>query len=422
MEKSLSNFYLILYISAWFFTIIIYHKKKKHFDVGSLILFSYLIYSIFSFLLFNNQYIGEKYNELKLFPFVYLFLMLIIAIYPVLKYDDKNIIKIQQPNIILLNSISIFVITVSLIQIPNVIASIPSSFMKIITSSKEASLLYSESSLFSDDYGSGISNIFSIFTGMFSELTPLILLYYLTLKNKNKLIVFGLLISCFYLVISNINNINRGGIVNLFFSFFIAYFALRKFISKKIKLKINLLLIIVTALSLLNLAAVTSSRFSSSGTFDSIQSYTGQCNLNFNNYCLDAGGIRYGDRTLNLFKRILFKDTPKNYYERRQKYQNLKIDDYNFYTFVGDFTLDFGPIFSFFIFISFSLYTLLNTKVVNGVILFHQIILIYFVMCVCMQGGMTLFSFSDTSNLKIIVFMLLYFIFKFDYFKNKKYN
>lgn len=421
MEKSLSNFYLILYISAWFFTIIIYHKKKKHFDVGSLILFSYLIYSIFSFLLFNNQYIGEKYNELKLFPFVYLFLMLIIAIYPVLKYDDKNIIKIQQPNIILLNSISIFIITVSLVQIPNAIISIPSNFVKVVTSSKEASLIYSENSLFIDTSGAGISNIFSIFTGMFSEITFLIFIYYLTIKNKNKFIVSGLLISCIYLFISSINSINRGGIVNILFSFSIAFLALRNFIPKQIKIKISVFFIFMVTLSLITLTAITGSRFSSTGTFDSIQSYTGQCNLNFNNYCLDAGGIRYGDRTLNLFKRILFKDTPKNYYERRQKYQNLKIDDYNFYTFVGDFTLDFGPVFSFFIFISFSLYALINTRIVNGVFFFHQLILIYFIMCVCMQGGMYLFPFSDTSNLKIIAFILLYFIFKFDYFKNKQF-
>ena len=38
----------------------------------------------------------------------------------------------------------------------------------------------------------------------------------------------------------------------------------------------------------------------------------------------------------------------------------------------------------------------------------HQALLLYFTMCVCMQGGMTLFSFSDTGNLKIICFALLY--------------
>ena len=52
--------------------------------------------------------------------------------------------------------------------------------------------------------------------------------------------------------------------------------------------------------------------------------------LFFNNYGLDADGIRYGDRTANLFKQIIWDDTPHNYMERRDKYPHLKIDDYYF--------------------------------------------------------------------------------------------
>lgn len=56
--------------------------------------------------------------------------------------------------------------------------------------------------------------------------------------------------------------------------------------------------------------------------------YVGQGSLYFNNNGLDAGGIRYGDRTINLFKRIIDPDTPKNFVERRDKYHNLELDDY----------------------------------------------------------------------------------------------
>ena len=71
--------------------------------------------------------------------------------------------------------------------------------------------------------------------------------------------------------------------------------------------------------------------------------YVGQGSLYFNNFALDAGGTRNGDRTFNLVKRIIDSDTPKNYVERREKYHNLNVDDDIFTTFVGDFVIDFGP-------------------------------------------------------------------------------
>ena len=91
---------------------------------------------------------------------------------------------------------------------------------------------------------------------------------------------------------------------------------------------------------------------------ESIEWYYGQSFLNFNNYGLDAGGIRYGDRTANFFKSFLFDDVPHNFVERREKYSHLKIDDYYFYTFVGDFTIDYGPILAVLLFYNFFCYFL----------------------------------------------------------------
>ena len=123
---------------------------------------------------------------------------------------------------------------------------------------------------------------------------------------------------------------------------------------------------------------------------------------------MDAGGIRYGDRTLNLFKRLIDPSTPKNFIERRDKYHNLEIDDYYFTTFVGDFCLDFGPIVTVFIFVIFNLWVISQIRPRDGTLKLHQLLLIYFAMCICMQGGMTLFAFSDTGNLKMIILILLY--------------
>jgi hypothetical protein len=109
-----------------------------------------------------------------------------------------------------------------------------------------------------------------------------------------------------------------------------------------------------------------------------------------------------------MVKRAIWSDTPKNYMERRDKYCNLKIDDYYFVTFVGDFVIDFGPILAFLIFVVFNLWVLSEIKPRDGTIKLHQLLLLYFTLCVCMQGGMVLFSYSDTSNLIVFVFIVLY--------------
>ena len=94
--------------------------------------------------------------------------------------------------------------------------------------------------------------------------------------------------------------------------------------------------------------------------------------------------------------------------ERRELYHNLEIDDYYFTTFVGDFTLDFGPYVAPLIFIVFNLWVLSQIKPRDGSLTVAQLLLLYLSMCICMQGGMYLFAYSDGANLKFLAFLLLF--------------
>ena len=166
---------------------------------------------------------------------------------------------------------------------------------------------------------------------------------------------------------------------------------------------------ILLAISL-PIAAITVSRFGdkATGVGGFVAWYVGQGSLYFNNSALEAGGTRNGDRTFNLAKRLIDSSTPKNFVERRDKYHNLKIDDDIFSTFVGDFTIDFGPIVAVVIFVIFNGYVIIKSRTRDNKIEVHQLLLLFFTMCVCMQGGMALFSYSDTGNLRIITIFSLY--------------
>ena len=420
MESLMSNIYIVLYVTIWIVTIIVYQKKRQHFDAGSVILFSYLLYSIASLFLYNNNNPFYTFKHIQLFPFIYLYLMLMLAASPIFKYNDNKIEEIQKPNMVLLNTICIIFIVASFVQLPSIISDFSKSIVKLLINTSGGLELYNEA--LSTDYKIGdgnISNFAAIISNAMSGIGILLFFYYLTLKKPNRFILIGLFSSCMVSILTSISLGQRGGIIATLFVMIITYFALRKFFQPKIKKIIKIVGISLLIAIAVPLIALTNSRFGKKvgSSQSSVYYYVGQENLFFNNYGLDDGGIRYGDRTFPLFKRMLgFDNVPHNFRERRQKYPKLKINDEVFVSFVGDFTLDFGPIVAPLIFILFTLFILHKTRIRNGRIKIHQLILIHFVMSVCMLGGMKLYPFSDVGgNLQLIVYFVAFICFRLDY-------
>lgn len=418
MDSLISNINIVLYILAWIVTIILYHIIKKTFDAGSVLLFMYLIYAITSLILYNTPF--YHFNRIRLLPFIYLFSILILVFWPILKYNTNKINEIQKIPSIYLFIISIIFIIASLVHLPTIISDFAFSIKKLLTTSSGGLDLYHKSLAGARSIGDGtISNLASIISNAIGKFGILLFFYYLTSEKRSKIILIGLFISSIISILGNISLGQRGPIIETLLSMIITYFALRKFFQPKVNRIIKIVGGSLLLATIIPLIALTSSRFGNStkGSMSSVYYYGGQQNLYFNNYGLDDGGIRYGDRTFPLFKRILgFENVPKNFVERRAKYPHLKMDDESFYTFVGDFTLDFGPIIATLIFLFFSIFVVIKTKIRNGIIRFHQLILLHFVMNVCMIGGMKLYPFSDVGgNLQIIVYFIAYMFFRLDY-------
>jgi oligosaccharide repeat unit polymerase len=204
----------------------------------------------------------------------------------------------------------------------------------------------------------------------------------------------------------------RGSVIKSALTLVAGYMMFRQYLSERINKIAKVSFITMAVIIAVPITAITMSRFGnrkgSDGAAGFVYWYLGQANIYFNNYALSAGGTRNGDRTLNIFKRVIWSDTPKNYDERRDKYHNLEIDDYWFTTFVGDFVIDFGPLVAFLIFVVFNLWVLSKIHPRDGTIKLHQLLLVFFTLCVCIQGGMVLFAYSDTGNIIIVIYILLY--------------
>lgn len=420
----MESLYIIIYIVLWFVVLLIHYMKIKTIDAGFILILSYLLYAISSYALYTDIYFTRLYYGLTLFPFLFLFFLLYVTAKPILSFGTYYIERIQRPSLQLVNFFCWIYIIMSVISIPSILSKI--NLLSLIMSSQGADLYaenVSDSVYTASSMGSGVSNIIGLYTNFFSRISVLFLFYHLTLPQINKKIVIGLIISFAIYILSFLLTGQRGGTFKMLVTCIITYFVLRKFIQPSINKIIMRFSMIVLVLLSIPYYFLTISRFSNitDGFMSAIYSYTGQGNLNFNLYALDNNGIRYGDRIVPLFKKILgFQNVPNNFWERRWKYPNLRINDESFITFVGDFVLDFGPLMATIILCFISIYVQRKTRVKKGKIYFHQLIILHFLICLCMEGGMSLYSFSDSNNMVILVYVIMYIIFKYDCFKPKK--
>lgn len=399
-----------LYLAVWIITLIWYQAKRNIWDAGSTIISSYILYAVFAVITLFDEFFSGSFEPLSLFPYIYLYGMLILALLPCYKIHRNVITNIEPSSSRTVLWVAVLIVIVSICLIPDIISNFGKGVVGLLTDADAGKEAYMEQSKEQEDAGTGISNIPSVIYNSLQDIAIFLFFYFLTQPKKHKSLTMLLGLSFAISIITPIMRGQRGGTILSLCTAIGAYMMFRQFLSHSINRVVKYIGLTVFLLISIPIAAITLSRFGdrSQGVMSYLYWYIGQGSLYFNNYGLDAGGVRYGERTCNLFLRLINPDTSKNYLERREKFHNLNIDDHLFTTFVGDFTIDFGPIIAFVIFVAFNFWVIKNVNPKDGIIKFHELFLVYFTMCICMQGGMALFSFSDTANLRIIAIMLFY--------------
>jgi oligosaccharide repeat unit polymerase len=398
----------------------LYWRHRQHSEnkwgIGNMLLLSYVLYPIIGcFWYFNTQSPYRLFiTELQFWPFIYLATMLYIAAYPTLQYDKANIQHITPPPMRLLNVFAVIYIICTLMQVPLIIENMSSGLRSIMIDTAAGADMYLESQIEEATYDGAISNIASIIFNIFSPLAFILFFYYLTLERRYKWAEIGfgicILIKCF----SSLSNGQRTEVTMSVFNILVAYLALRPMLPARIQRGVRITLICLAIAIAIPFIMLSFSRFGDreGGLTGGLVYYIGEAPYYFNQYALDSEVIRHGDRTCNIFKQLLGMPAPEGIFGVRSAYPDATMDDSIFSTFVGDFVLDFGHVTTAIAFIIFSIiFTRLTRTNAPNTIPFHRLILAYFAMSVCMQGGMYLFNYSFEGNLQIIAIALFYAIF-----------
>lgn len=398
------------YLLLWVVTLFVYSKKHHTFDGGSSIIVSYIIYACFSVYCVIDEDTAVTFLPLNLFPFLVLYLMLMLALMPLIYHHQHPAREIEDPHTIVVKATAALVVICALLYLPSILSNLQDGLVRLFVDPDAGKDAYEEGSKGAIDSGKSVSNLPALVFNMLSDIG--IFLFFYFMSKRKYLWTIALSLPLLVSVLAPIMNGQRGPVMASMSTILMAFFFFKDYLQRIIVKVVYVIGGIFSALVSLPIIAITVSRFGerSVSPLTSVAWYIGQGNILFNNFCLDNGGTRNGDRTMFLIKRLIDPSTPANYVERRIKYGHLKLDDNLFCTFAGDFCIDFGPIPALLIFVLFNAYVVYRLSRFRNPdsVKFHQMLLLFFTACICMQGGMTLFAYADTANLKIVAFMLFY--------------
>ena len=98
MATAADNILLAFYTLLWLTSFILYHYKNRHIDGGSAVMASYIVYCFFSFITLNDDFFDITYEHLRLFPFIYLYVMMMLALLPAIKLHCSPVTEIEDPH------------------------------------------------------------------------------------------------------------------------------------------------------------------------------------------------------------------------------------------------------------------------------------------------------------------------------------
>jgi oligosaccharide repeat unit polymerase len=397
----------------WFVTFSVLCKKNGIRNTGVLYFGFYTLINILALHYYNNNDEGDVYVGQHLLFLIYLFVFIYLFCKPLVKSDRSNrfLVKTKQRQITIL---CIFVAGLSLVGITDIIKEFYTGIFMLASDDGYGATLYQELRMSMDESKSGVANYIAVFTNIARSISPIFLFIYLTFNKKNIAVVVALIFASLTLLLHAVSTGSRSAIIDGMLNFGFMFFYMWKYYSASLKKVLFPLIVACSIVFMSGFIFITISRSlrNNLNPIGFVEKYLAISPLNFGKYGLDNGEIRYGDRTLPLFKSLFTDNVARTYAMRIDKYTSMKINESTFSTFISDFIFDYGVVLGTLVLL---LIIFLFNKGINSpphnVICYHHIVLIYLLMN--FLNGYYLYTMSDyLGNLKLLFLVLLYFYLK----------
>ena len=271
------NLLATLYLVAWVGTFVWYQWKYRSLDAGSAIIGTYILYAVFSLLTLNDPLFSVAYNPLKFFPYLYLYGMLMIALSPVVYTHRHPTDVIAEPNTRVLVIIAVVSIVCALFLLPEIITNFSSGLVKLFTDADAGSDNYHEQAAENVDSGQKIRNLPAVIYNGISDITIFLFFYFLTKKNKPRLLILGMLFSIMVGLTLPIMRGSRGSVIMTTLTVIGGYMLFRRYLSSKINRIVQIAGLAGVIALAMPIAAITVSRFGdmNGGIFGFLNWYVG---------------------------------------------------------------------------------------------------------------------------------------------------
>lgn len=401
---------LIFNLIAYIILFLRYQKRKRRFDLGSIILLIWVLGSAGCVWYYTFPSISSSYPNVSFIPFTYIFCINIIIFRPFCKEDYKLIKKIETYNLApVLRAISVFF---TLVNIPCFLCLLYDLFTFQMSGSALADVYGLDEDKAELLFPSTIKPFYSIIR-QFTQFIIFLFFYNLTLHKRNPLLIFGLTLNIVVFFLFPILTASRGGVIAVLLSCIFYFFMLKNLFNPVILKKLQTISIISISLLVLGISAISVSRlgnFSNRITMDQwIAQYVGEGMIQFSDILWEKDTELNGVQTVPVLKAMIEPDI-KNFEKSKSKYDaKLHAPIWVFYTYVGDFVIDYGKIKTVIIFILMSIFIKYLLKSNKGNIsMFKIIILNYFFILITV--GITA-DIYRTYYTQIEIFYVLFLLF-----------
>lgn len=340
------NFILTINFVVYLLTFLIYVKKKKALDLGTVCLITFMLSSFGSVWYYSFDKVSTFYPDINIVALSYIYIVFLMFVMPLLIINYRQIKMISSSRYQnVLHVISCFF---AIVAVPVFINLVFNFLFKSFGGNVLNSMYESDVDNATLIFVPGVKQCYSLMR-RFYDLIAFLFCYNLFV-NSNVKIRIGLSLSVLSFFMVAFQGGSRGGIIMSLIvlgGFILLFYHLY---SSKVRRFVRIAGVGVCGLLVLGLSAISVSRFVANDTKDSdkvidrwIAQYLGEGMVRFSDDCFPIEEQLYGDKNFSFIKSIIgFKEEANNEKANLKYEAKLKIPTSVFYTFIGSYYLDFN--------------------------------------------------------------------------------